>query len=257
MKNVVIGLWLLLGIGYWAIAKYACADKGLSSQSVVVSPYTFEAEGAGLTTSEAFESYADSLRNTLGPKDKLRLTGLLSTEEAAINKDLGSQRAEALLQALNIDASRAEIGSLTLETLPSHRRYVEVKRLSGESAIVERVVSDTGDINKHSTIYFPFNSTDKLDDARVEKFLNGIAIRVQGTGERILLVGHTDKIGPRRYNYHLGDRRAKSIKYYLISRGVNPQKIITQSKGELSQVSNSDGEEASDINRRTEVKLLR
>jgi len=256
LKNLIIGLWLLLGVGYWGLAKYSCPDKAHnnrgSSSGSYESPFSFDPNSSELKTGLNFDNYADSIVNSLAPNEIIVLTGLLSQQEEEINKDLGRQRAKGLLALLNIKKERTQIESRVVEELPSHLSYVEVKRLSNESVIVERDVTHDGDINQHSTIYFPFNSTDKLDDARVEKFLDEIAKRVQGSGERVLLVGHTDKIGPREYNYALGDKRAKSIKYYLISRGVNPKKIITQSQGELNQVGS-----ASDRNRRTEVKLLR
>ncbi len=257
MKKIIIVLWVILGISYWAIAKYLCADRVSTEDHTThtESPFYFGFGTSEIHIQESFERYVDSLRSSMGPNDKLRITGLLSVEEAKMNKSLGTLRAEALSKALAIDADRIILESKTVDHLSLGQRSVEVNRISGESSIVQHAVPSTGDINQHSTIYFPFNSTDKLDDARVEVFLDGIARRVQGTGERILLIGHTDQIGSRRYNYALGDRRAKSIKYYLVSRGVNPQRIITQSRGELNLV--DDGDSTANVNRRTEVKLLR
>jgi OOP family OmpA-OmpF porin len=64
----------------------------------------------------------------------------------------------------------------------------------------------------------------KLDD--VVSKLNQIALEV------IIAVGHTDRIGSDRYNQKLSERRAQSVKDYLIGKGVEPNRIYTEGKGE-------------------------
>ncbi|HHY50782.1 MAG TPA: peptidoglycan-associated lipoprotein Pal [Alphaproteobacteria bacterium] len=48
---------------------------------------------------------------------------------------------------------------------------------------------------------------------------------------RILIEGHADERGTREYNIALGARRASVVVNYLISRGVNPQRITSKSFG--------------------------
>ena len=68
----------------------------------------------------------------------------------------------------------------------------------------------------------------KLDDL-VDK-IKGIALEV------IIAVGHTDRIGSDAYNQKLSVRRAESVKAYLVSKGIQPNRIYTEGKGEKQPV---------------------
>jgi peptidoglycan-associated lipoprotein len=48
---------------------------------------------------------------------------------------------------------------------------------------------------------------------------------------RIMIEGHADERGTREYNIALGARRASVVVNYLVSRGVNAQRITSQSFG--------------------------
>jgi len=54
--------------------------------------------------------------------------------------------------------------------------------------------------------------------------------------EVILAVGHTDRIGSDSYNKRLSERRAMSVKNYLVSKGVDAKRIYTEGKGESQPV---------------------
>jgi peptidoglycan-associated lipoprotein len=53
----------------------------------------------------------------------------------------------------------------------------------------------------------------------------------QYTNYRILIEGHADERGTREYNIALGARRGSVVVNYLVSRGVNAQRITTKSFG--------------------------
>src|SRR5574337_507480 len=54
--------------------------------------------------------------------------------------------------------------------------------------------------------------------------------------EVILAVGHTDRIGSDSYNQKLSEKRAASVKDYLVSKGIEPNRIYTEGKGEKQPV---------------------
>ncbi|MDR1888606.1 MAG: OmpA family protein [Zoogloeaceae bacterium] len=54
--------------------------------------------------------------------------------------------------------------------------------------------------------------------------------------EVILATGHTDRIGKDRYNQQLSEKRAAAVKQYLISKGVEANRIYTEGKGETQPV---------------------
>ena len=54
--------------------------------------------------------------------------------------------------------------------------------------------------------------------------------------EVILAVGHTDRIGSDAYNQKLSERRAAAVKTYLVSKGVEANRVYTEGKGEKQPV---------------------
>lgn len=53
---------------------------------------------------------------------------------------------------------------------------------------------------------------------------------------RIHLVGHTDRLGSHEYNMTLSQRRAETVRTYLISRGVNAATMSAAGAGKLQQI---------------------
>jgi OmpA-OmpF porin, OOP family len=68
----------------------------------------------------------------------------------------------------------------------------------------------------------------KLDDLATQA--KGIKLEV------ILAVGHTDRLGSDSYNQKLSERRANAVKTYLVSKGIEPNRIYTEGKGERQPV---------------------
>lgn len=54
--------------------------------------------------------------------------------------------------------------------------------------------------------------------------------------EVILAVGHTDRIGSDTYNQKLSERRAEAVKAYLVSKGIDSNRVYTEGKGEAQPV---------------------
>lgn len=54
--------------------------------------------------------------------------------------------------------------------------------------------------------------------------------------KRILVEGHTDHVGPKKYNESLSDKRTDIVRNYLTVNGINPNLIATIGKGEQQPV---------------------
>lgn len=65
--------------------------------------------------------------------------------------------------------------------------------------------------------------------------------------------GHTDSIGPDAYNQSLGQRRADSVRDYLVGKGVSSSRLTTSSYGESRPVATNDTDEGRALNRRVEL----
>src|SRR5512134_1327956 len=54
--------------------------------------------------------------------------------------------------------------------------------------------------------------------------------------EVVIAIGHTDSIGADEYNQRLSVRRAESVKSYMVSKGIEPNRVYTEGKGEKQPV---------------------
>lgn len=71
----------------------------------------------------------------------------------------------------------------------------------------------------------------------------------------VVIQGHADERGTREYNLALGDRRANSVKDYLVSLGVNPSRVSTISYGKERPVATGSNKAAWSQNRRGVTKV--
>lgn len=74
--------------------------------------------------------------------------------------------------------------------------------------------------------------------------------------EVVVAVGHTDSVGAEAYNLKLSERRAEAVKAYLVSKGVDPQKVYTEGKGEAQPIGNNKTREGRAKNRRVELEVV-
>ncbi len=73
----------------------------------------------------------------------------------------------------------------------------------------------------------------------------------QNQGVTVTLEGHADERGTREYNLALGERRATEVRDYLVTLGVNPNRVKTVSYGKERPVDPSSNEAAWSKNRRS------
>ena len=88
----------------------------------------------------------------------------------------------------------------------------------------------------------------KLDDL-VGK-IKGINLEV------IIAVGHTDSVGSDSYNQKLSVRRSEAVKAYLVSKGVEQNRVYTEGKGEKQPVADNKTGEGRAKNRRVEIEVV-
>jgi OOP family OmpA-OmpF porin len=87
--------------------------------------------------------------------------------------------------------------------------------------------------------------------------LDDLASKVKAINlEVVIAIGHTDSIGSDAYNQKLSVRRAESVKAYLVSRGVEPNRIYTEGKGEKQPVASNKTKDGRQKNRRVEIEVI-
>ena len=88
----------------------------------------------------------------------------------------------------------------------------------------------------------------KLDDLTSK--LRGMNLEV------IIAVGHTDSIGTDAYNQRLSVRRAEAVKAYLVSKGIEANRVYTEGKGEKQPVADNRTAAGRAKNRRVEIEVV-
>ena len=88
----------------------------------------------------------------------------------------------------------------------------------------------------------------KLDELAAQ--LGGINLEV------IIAVGHTDSIGSVAYNQRLSVRRAEAVKAFLVSKGIERNRVYTEGKGKSQPVADNKTKEGRAKNRRVEIEVV-
>ena len=103
--------------------------------------------------------------------------------------------------------------------------------------------------------FFDFDKSVLKPDGKAK--LDDLTSKLQGMNlEVIIAVGHTDSIGTDAYNQRLSVRRAEAVKAYLVSKGIEANRVYTEGKGEKQPVADNNTSEGRAKNRRVEIEVV-
>lgn len=134
------------------------------------------------------------------------------------------------------------------------------KRLAGEEADKDSSEekdrdSESGQRNEKrltlKTVYFGYDTAELSSSAR-SRLQSNLQWLEDNPERRVVLEGHTDARGSIEYNLALGERRARSVKQYLIQLGISGERLNVLSYGEEKPAAFGDSESAYRKNRRVE-----
>jgi peptidoglycan-associated lipoprotein len=109
--------------------------------------------------------------------------------------------------------------------------------------------SDSGNINGLQTINFEYDQSALTSEARRVLASNADWIK-NHTDVTVQVEGHCDSRGSVEYNLALGERRAKAVKNYLVSLGIDGKRLTVISYGKEKPIATGDTEDAYSKNRR-------
>lgn len=103
--------------------------------------------------------------------------------------------------------------------------------------------------------FFDFDKSVLKPEGRAK--LDDLVSKIKGINlEVIIAVGHTDSIGTDAYNQKLSVRRAEAVKAYLVSKGIERNRVYTEGKGEKQPVADNRTKEGRAKNRRVEIEVV-
>ena len=121
-------------------------------------------------------------------------------------------------------------------------------------AVVAPVVAATK-VTYAADAFFDFNKSVIKPEGKAK--LDDLIGKIQGINlEVIIAVGHTDSVGSDAYNQKLSVRRSEAVKAYLVSKGIEKNRVYTEGKGEKQPVADNKTAEGRAKNRRVEIEVV-
>lgn len=190
----------------------------------------------------------------------LTITAGLRLNEQGIQKgfydNLGIARADAIRSmfvANGIDQDRITL-DYTIDSTNLLRRPLTFGGINPNEA--EEKGSFTFNHMTFSDANFEYNSAVFNPGPAFQTYADSVNLFFGQTDTvNLTIIGHTDSIASQAYNYRLGKARADSARAYFLQLGIEPQRIITDSKGEELPVAPNRTDEGRQKNRRVEILI--
>ena len=99
-----------------------------------------------------------------------------------------------------------------------------------ESASIEPGSQEDLIVNVGDRVFFNYDSSELDTDAQ-ELLQDQVAWLKQYSNVSVIIEGHCDERGTREYNLALGEKRAQSVKNYIINLGISADRVSTISYG--------------------------
>lgn len=113
----------------------------------------------------------------------------------------------------------------------------------------------TGEVFIMKNLHFATNRTRILSSS--EEALDMLYQHLAKNPElRIRIIGHTDNVGKDNANQKLSEGRANAVKKELEERGIAPERIEAEGRGESQPIDTNETEEGRQNNRRVEIEIL-
>jgi outer membrane protein OmpA-like peptidoglycan-associated protein len=224
------------------------ADRKVDTARALAETSLTEDQRGALTAQRENARLDARTREADAAKSQVATAQAESTEQKSLADRARIEGAEEKSAA---DRSRVEADAARTAAASSEQQSAELQRQIDvlQAKKTERgLVLTLGDVLFASgRAELKASSSGKLDKLVV--FLN------EQPGRTAAIEGYTDSVGSEDYNQGLSERRAASVKSYLVVQGVDPGRVTTAGKGKSHPVADNDSADGRRENRRVEVVL--
>ena len=105
-------------------------------------------------------------------------------------------------------------------------------------------------------VSFALNKADLTEAAKRTLDDEVVTVLKDDPSLRVIVEGHTDSTGSAAYNQKLSERRAATVKAYLVGRGIAAERVKSVGYGETQPRASNDTAEGRAQNRRVEIKVI-
>jgi len=176
------------------------------------------------------------------PNQDAKARAFLAGGQAILTHSTGRREIDIVVNGIAVDGGDQGVGA-PLATLSQGDLSLE----ACQAAFVETMQGRNVEFRTSSAVI-------RTDSGRLLDAITGVAILCRDY--KIVVEGHTDARGSDDINMELSDMRAKSVREYLVGRGVSSNRIDAVGYGETRPINPDTTPEAYLMNRRTEFKVL-
>jgi outer membrane protein OmpA-like peptidoglycan-associated protein len=226
------------------VAEQPQADTQLAQHRVYMADLKVETARA-----QAETRFAEDQRGALSEqRESARLAS--RTREADVAKtQVAVARADSAEQKLVADQARGEANVAQVVAMSSERQAAELQRQIDE---LQARPTDRGLVVTLGDVLFTSGQAD-LKAGVTGNLDKLIAFLNEYPNRTVMIEGYTDSVGSQDYNQRLSQRRADSVKTYLVGQGIGSIRLVASGKGEDSPVAGNESADGRQQNRRVEV----
>ncbi len=231
------------------------------AQFAIASAGQAEAQRQLQAYDEQYKEVQDQLRRQAEASAQRTADELRRNQErlAQVRKALAEQGDKLSNQSQALQRQEAELAArqAELEKERAARQEAE-KRLAAAMKSLEEIARVKEEqrglvITLDGAVLFTTGKSTLLPIAETKLAKVAEVLQEQDDSKKIVVEGHTDSVGTEQNNLKLSQARADTVRTFLVSRGIKPERISAVGKGESQPIADNKTPEGRANNRRVEI----
>jgi outer membrane protein OmpA-like peptidoglycan-associated protein len=248
-------------------AQLAAADLDSARESLAVAERAFTRTGDSQETrdtayvatrrAQIAEAHARTIQARETARQTTKQRELTETSNAQVTAaKLGNAETRLAMQGQQLQNADQELATERARREEAERRAAQAAADLAKVATVKQEPRGMV-ITLSGSVLFASNKSELLPAAQTR--LNDVAnaLNRQDAGSNIVVEGHTDSQGAASYNQALSQRRAQSVRDYLVARGIASDRVTAQGFGLTRPIADNETAEGRANNRRVEIVVSR
>ena len=200
---------------------------------------------------EAAAAKARAEAEAKAAEEAKRQAELAAAKQAQMKAEADAAAVKAKAEA---DALKAKEEAARAEAARSERAAADLRArlLEQFNRILETRDTPRGLVVNMGDVLFDFGKYDLRPEAR-EKLAKLSGIILAHSGLELAVEGHTDNVGSDELNQNLSEKRAETVRAYLIQQGLAGASVTSRGFGETAPVADNATTEGRQRNRRVEI----
>jgi outer membrane protein OmpA-like peptidoglycan-associated protein len=175
--------------------------------------------------------------------------------------EVAEEEAEIAREAAELEKKKAALAEKKAAAAKKEAKVIKettarAYQLEQELAELKTKETERGLVYTLEDVLFEYDKAD-LKAGAMRKLYPLVTFLREQPRRDILIEGHTDSTGSESYNLDLSQRRAAAVRDFLVSNGIDPERVTARGYGKAYPVASNTTEAGREQNRRVEVVILR